>query len=481
MNKLKLFIENFFVYGIGGTISKIIPIIMVPIITRMMPDSSYFGISDLSNTIVSFGSAIATFGMYDAMYRFFFDKKDECYKRSVCSTALIFTIIISFIVFIMMLVGRVKLSQLFFGDTQYTFIICISAFTVLVNATNSIIAAPTRMQNKRKIYLLANTISPILAYALSIILILEGYYVIAMPISTMISGIIIELTFLVLNYSWFTVKLFDKKLLKALLRFAIPTIPSFLIFWIFNSCDKIMITNLINVGAAGVYAISSKLGHTSQLIYIAFAGGWQYFAFSTMHEEDQISTNSKIFEYLGIISFAITMLLCSFSYVIFKIVFPKQYLSGYIAAPYLFLAPLLQMLFQVMSSQFSVIKKTGPAMIFLSLGAVINIFVNFILIPILGIEGAAIATLLGYIVAVVICGLVLLKMKRITLTDRFLISVLLILGYLLLWRLFFSDKTIIGLSAACIMIGIYMYFYKNEIKQIRELFLKFTKKRSNSY
>ena len=74
MNKLKLFIENFIVYGFGGIISKIIPLVMVPIVTRIMPNSEYFGISDMSNTIMSFAMYFAILGMYDSMYRLFFEK-----------------------------------------------------------------------------------------------------------------------------------------------------------------------------------------------------------------------------------------------------------------------------------------------------------------------------------------------------------------------------------------------------------------------
>ena len=72
MKKFKLFIENFLVYGLGGIINKIIPLIMLPIITRLMPDSFYFGLNDLSTTVVSFGSALAIMGMYDALFRVFF-------------------------------------------------------------------------------------------------------------------------------------------------------------------------------------------------------------------------------------------------------------------------------------------------------------------------------------------------------------------------------------------------------------------------
>ena len=40
----------------------------------------------------------------------------------------------------------------------------------------------------------------------------------------------------------------------------------------------------------------------SQMIYMAFAGGWQYFAFSTMKDKNQVESNSFIFEILGVIS-----------------------------------------------------------------------------------------------------------------------------------------------------------------------------------
>ena len=160
MKKLKLFLENFLVYGLGGIISKIIPLIMVPVVTRIMPSTDFYGISDLSNTVVQFGSAMAIMGMYDAMYRMFFEKEEDEYKKRVCSTALLFTFISSIIVFIIMLLLRNVIAKYFFSGRQYTYVVYLSAMATLVGATNSIISAPTRMQNKRKIFLATNTISP---------------------------------------------------------------------------------------------------------------------------------------------------------------------------------------------------------------------------------------------------------------------------------------------------------------------------------
>ena len=466
MNKFKLFIENFLVYGLGGVISKIIPLIMIPIITRIMPNSTYFGISDMSNTIISFASALAILGMYDAMYRIFFDKDDEEYKKNVCSTTLLFTLITSVIVFGIMILLKEKISKIFFGSIEYQRIVCITALATLVTATNNIISAPTRMQNKRKVFLIVNTVSPFLSYSIAIPLLLNGHYLIALPLASVISGIIIELAFACMNHKWFCVKKFDKKMLKQLLMIAIPLFPNFLIYWIYNSFDKVMITNILGIGESGIYAVGSKIGAISQLIYLAFAGGWQYFSFSTMKEENQVKSNSLIFEYLGIISYFATILMCSFSYLIFQILFEEEYLKAYIVAPYLFMAPLLQMLFQVACNQFLVIKKTWPNLLILIIGAIINIILNSALIPLIGIEGAAISTLVGYIISNIIVIIVLQKMKLMIVSKRMIISATTAFLYIALWRVFLKDNIVMNLIVVILIAIIYILFYKKDILTI---------------
>lgn len=472
MDKFKLFLENFLIYGFGGIISKIIPLIMVPIVTGIMPNAGYYGISDLSNTVVQFGSAIAIMGMYDAMYRMFFEKDVETYKKRICSTALVFTLGTSLIVFILMIVFQNMIAQFFFSDCRYAYIVYLSAMATLVGATNSIISAPTRMQNQRKVYLVTNTISPLLSYSISIPLLLAGYYTIALPLATVISGVTMETVFGVMNRKWFNLKLFDYKLLKQLLVIAIPLLPNFLIYWVFNACDKIMITNMIGIGAAGIYSVGSKLGHASQLIYTAFAGGWQYFAFSTMKEDNQVESNSKIFEYLGVISFVATSFICAWSYGLFKLLFKEDYLEGYIVAPYLFLSPLLQMLFQVAANQFLVIKKTWPNFFILSTGAILNVVINYFLIPVIGIEGASVATLIGYAVSDIICVIILSYMELMLISKKFIYAAFAMTGFIFLWRLVFSKQILIGTIASLIFSIAMLFFYRSDLMKLYRIIKK---------
>lgn len=466
MSKLKLFLENFLVYGFGGIISKVIPLLMVPIVTRLIPDTAHYGLSDLCTTIVSLCSALAILGMYDATYRMFFEKDDVDYKKKVCSTTLLFTLGTSFVVAFLMVLLRGPLSRLFFGDTAYAYLLYIAALSTFVSSTNAIISAPTRMQNKRHIFLITNTLAPILSYTVSIPLLLRGQYIIALPVAGVVSGITLEGAFWLLNRDWFRPSLFDAELLKKMLVIALPLVPNFLVYWLFNSSDRVMIANLLSTAAEGIYSAGSKLGHASNLIYTAFAGGWQYFAFSTMREENQVKSNSMIFEYLGIISFACASLICAWSFPIYRLLFVGDYAQGYVVSPYLFLAPLLQMLFQVACNQFLVVKKTWPNLFILSFGMLLNVALNFILIPRIGIEGAAIATLLGYLSSDIIVCAALIGMKLMTISGRFVVCSGLLVGYCIIWRLCFRERAVVSFCLSLALILAYLFAYRDDIKRL---------------
>lgn len=463
MDKFKLFISNFLIYGFGSIISSVIPLIMLPVITRLMPDSFYYGLSDISNTIVQFGTALAVMGMYDAVFRLFFDREDEDYQRTVCSTALVFTLISSLIVFLILILFRENLSLLFFGDEKYCNILYLTAISIFIGGTNSIVQIPTRTQNRRMVFIILNTVGPVVSYAISIPLLLNGYYLIALPVAAVGTALTKEISFYIINRKWFDVRLFDKQVLKQLLVIAIPLLPNFLIYWIFNSSDRLMISWLIGASFTGIYAVGAKIGSAAQLIYQAFAGGWQFFAFSTMNEEQQVKNNSRIFEYLGAISFGCATLVFALSHWLFRLLFTGVYIDAYICAPYLFLAPLMQMLFQVAANQFLVVKKTWPNMLILSVGAISNVLLNLFLIPRIGVEGASIATLVGYIVSDIICCVVLCKMKLMIVYQRFILCTLVMLLFIIAWRFFLISSTLYSCVGAIGVISYFIYLYWPDI------------------
>lgn len=467
MKKSKLFIENMLVFGFGGVISKLIPIIMVPIVTRLLPDTTYYGLSDLCSTMLSFGRAIAVMGMYDAMFRLFFDREDDLeHQKRVCSTAIGFTILSSLGVFLIMLILQTPLSIFVFKDAQYTYLVIIAAVGAAITGTNTIMGAPTRMQNKRKTYLIVNALVPCLAYSIAILFILQGHYITAIPLATIIADTCVIVIYYFLNRQWFSLKKFDRNILPSLLKLSVPLAPTFLIYWIFSSSDKIMISNLLDVAQVGIYTAGAKLGHCSQIIYLAFSGGWSYFAFKTMKDKDQVETRAKILEYLGVLSFFTGIFVFALCKPICAWLFDGDYEKGFIVAPYLFMAPLMQMLFQVNANQFTIRKQTWLTTTTLSIGAVANVVLNYFMIPIMGIEGAAIASMLGYVISTVIAIIILLRLKLIMLSARFLLSISITIVYILVWRLILMDNVLASVALALFVAILFFVLYRKDIKAI---------------
>ena len=134
MKKLKLFLENFLFYGGISMLQKALPFVTLPIITKLLPDSKNYGISDMFNLIISFGSAIAILGMYDAIFREYFEKKEDVeYKKTVTSTGLGIVLISSLILSIIIFLFNNKLSFYLFSDEKYKKLIILSAIDRQVN------------------------------------------------------------------------------------------------------------------------------------------------------------------------------------------------------------------------------------------------------------------------------------------------------------------------------------------------------------
>ena len=462
-NRFKLFLDNFAFYGGISIIGKSFPIIMLPIITRLLPDSSNYGIADLTIIISSFGIQIAVLGMYDAMFREYFEFSDRLNRKKITSTAFCFVLLFSILLMVLFISSRILFSQVLFGDIKFQSMIVLSAVIVFAGSIGTIVQAPTRIRNQKKIFLISGITSPIINYSLVIIFIKLGYKFEALIYAHLITNLCTTLFFLIINKDDFIPILFDLSVLKELLRIGLPLVPTFIIYWVFNSIDRIMITKMIGISELGIYSIGSRLASISMLVQAAFSGGWQFFSFTTMKDNDQVSLNSKIFEYLGIISYILFMVSIPFISVVFNFLFEGDYTRGQEVFPYLFLSPLLLILYQTIANQFVIIKKTILSTLSLLVGGIINILLNIVLIKLYGIKGAALATLISYFVSVIIAILIAKVYKLEKIQLRFYI-----ISFLMFFIIFFifSNKSLCMYIFSFINIFCIFVLYAKDFKNI---------------
>jgi len=464
LGRKRLFLENFFVYGLTGIIGRAIPFLMLPIISRIIPDISIYGVSDVMHVVVSFGAAFAGLGMYDAMFRMFFEKNDTSFKEQVCTIALKTILISSLIVSLFTALFSKALANALLGNEEYYGWILFCSLQIFISGIQTIIGAPTRMQNKRKIYLVLSIINPLIGYGISIPIILFIDPLTGLMLGGFVSTLSQLAIFFWLNRRWFTHNEKNREIAKELLKIGLPLVPVFLIYWVFHSCDRIMISQMLGLEQNGIYAIGSKVSQVSQLIYTAFAGGWQFFAFSTMRDKDQVRLTSKVFLVLGYLTFISYVAITPFMKIIFQFLFAGEYVKGYSVAPYLFLAPLLLMLFQTVGQQLLMVKKTRWIPVILSSGALANIMLNLVLIPYFGIEGAAIATLAGYAISVFLVVVVVKKMKLIEIPKGFVFLSVLVAFYTIVYFLSKSGRLLSLITP--IIIIIVLLQNKNSLRKV---------------
>lgn len=462
--------ENMLFFGGLSMLTKAIPFITLPIITKMLPDVSAYGKADMFNVINSFGTSIAVVGMYDAIFREWFEYKDDIeYQKKITSTGLSIVLIVSIFVCLGIVLFRKIFSNSLFETTEYSNLINVSAFSVLFGAIQTIIAMPTRMRNRKKVFLYTGVSFPLIAFLLTLVFIKTGYTFEALVFSVFGMNIISVVVYYLLNKNDFSFFVLDIKIAKELLKIGLPLLPTFLIYWIFNSTDRIMINKFLGSNELGIYSVGAKVASLSQLIYTAFAGGWSYFAFSTMNESDQIKSNSKIFEYLGIISFLGFIIAQPFINPIFKMFFEGDYVLGEKVFSYLFLSPLILMLFQVIANQMVIKKKTYYVSLTLFIGAIFNLILNYFLIKQYGIKGSAFSNFFSYVISVIIMTIVCIKHNVMILEKKFVVvSVVLLLG--ICESLIFNEYSSFIYVLVLLLI---LFFYSKEVKnKVTNLVLK---------
>lgn len=443
-SRFSLLLSNIVVYGFNQVVIVLIPMIMLPIYSRLLTDISIFGASSITTTICTLASAIAGFGMYDAAVRFAFDNADDLHKKKVCSSAFGFMIVSATIVCFIIVLFNVPISNLFYGSSRYNRLVIIAGAMAFFTVMNSTALIPIRIINNKKITIINSLLKAVVTALVTLILLLCGIYLYAIPIGTL-SGLVVSwiFSYVAVQRKYLLLKEIDKDLIKKMFGFAAPLMITFVSYWIYQSADKIMLSHISNLTETGIYSIGAKVGSVSGVLQNAFASGWAYFAFSTMNDTDQKEMITKIFRLFTLVCVVLSFGVMAFISPIFEIVFAKgDYLSGAPICAALFFAPLQLTLMQIIGSQLLIGKETKVYSVVQLLGAVTNIIFNFIWIQRFGARGAAASTLLGYSLPLFMLYFYLVKKKEI-IFDIKVVAILLFSILLVMVRtLFVYDDTI---------------------------------------
>ena len=260
-----------------------------------------------------------------------------------------------------------------------------------------------RLERKAKKFALFKIINIVVNISSNIILIFIFHWGIeAVFVSNLIASLAALLLLLPTIISSFKFE-FHYVLFKRLIKFGLPYLPAGFAVMLVQVVDVPIMEKLTDFKTVGIYKANYKLGIFMMLFVNMFQYAWQPFFLQNAREENAREMFSKVLTYFTIIGSFILVVLSLFIADLAKInifgfsLIGLKYWSGLSIVPVVLLAYLFNGLYVIFSAGIYIEEKSLYVPVISGLGAFVNIVTNFLLIPVMGIMGAAIATLAAYL------------------------------------------------------------------------------------
>ncbi|MEQ7218662.1 oligosaccharide flippase family protein [Vagococcus fluvialis] len=385
--RLKKLFNNSIIFAIGNLGSRVISIVMVPFYTYVLTSKQY-GEVDLYLTIISLLLPIATLSVPEAVLRFVMDEEQdegEVFYNSSMLMSIGFGFLFFFFIF---------LSIFFSIPKELLFILLVQGIQVLLSQyIRGIGLVKEYAINGILMSFLLAIFNVLFMYIFS--LGVNGYLfsiIFTNIISIFYFGRYLELPNLLKN------KKFSKNLSKEIIKFSVPLIPNSVMWWVLNASSRFFILSLLGISANGIFAVANKIPTVLIIFQSIFFQAWQLSAIEESNSSDSNKYTSKVYNFFSSFMVLMTILLIIFSkFVILNFINPT-YAEAWKYVPFLLLGVLYSSFSSFVGTQYIVLKKTSAILYSTLIGATTNVLFCYILIPIIGLQGASVSLFLGFFV-----------------------------------------------------------------------------------
>jgi len=397
LDKILPLIKQTIVYGIGGLAVPLVGILLVPIYTRVFSPEDY-GIINLVQVTITLLTALLILGVDNANGRFYLDTTDGAEKRVIASTAIFFLAAVMLTGCLLFIGFSGQISQMLFKtdtDSQYLII----AAAAIPFSTCGILCIDLLRFNLRPVsYTLlsvANLLTTVIVTILLVVVLKVG--VVGVFIATLFSSCVFFCINLALTSKYFILAFSTKRLME-LLTFGLPLVPYGIAIFLMQNCDRYFLSQFATLQDVGLYNLGWQIASISSLFFVATGLAWGPFIYMTYKDDNIGKVYTKLINYIVAAAMFIVVGLSIFSHEILLIFAASDYYGAYIVIPFLAFDLTLFYLGLRLSFGINIAKKTLHFTWISLLAAAADICMNYLLVPLYGMIGAAVATLLSAII-----------------------------------------------------------------------------------
>lgn len=472
MDKYKKLAVNTIIFAIGTFSSKVLSFLLMPFVTRMMGTADY-GSADLVQQTANVLIPIVFLQINSAVLRYSLDKASD---KSDVFTVGIRTTIKGFAVFLLFAypVSLITINDFRLGD----YIVFIYVF-VLTSGTRQLCQNFVRGCGHVKTFAIDGILTTATMLAFNLLFLGPLHLGVKGYIFAIIASDFCSICFFFVTcrlWRYVKVKGVSKNLKLEMLKYSIPMMPTVILWWIVNVSDRYMVTGFISSSANGLYTAASKIPNFVVMFSSIFIDAWQLSAVEEYDSDSRATFFSKVIRVYsgGIFAVASALILCC--QLITKILVAPSYFESWQYVPILIIATSFSCFVNFLGSIYMAEKKSVMAMVTALAGAGTNIVLNLILIPRIGANGAAIATVAAFVVVFVARAIHTRKYIEVKLNPPLLILQTLILALQCVVMLYFKS----GVAMYAIEAGLFLVMVAVNLGPIKELAMlvlgKFLKK-----
>lgn len=457
--------------------------ISLPILTKYL-GASLYGVWSLLLVTVYLILPLPLLSLQESIVRFLSGEKDKEKIREGFLSA-VFTVLATGVFFsLVVILCSDFLASAIFGDINSSYFIRIGAFMILTRALTQMTLAFFRTLRLIKWYSALMLGQAVCELGLMICFLHLGWGLRGIIIAVLASGVLTITIFLFVALRRIGFQFPKFAPLRSYLKYGLPLIPNVAILWIIHSSDRYMIGHFLGATDVGIYAAAYTLGSLVSLL-LNPVGVVLFPTISKLYDDGKVAETKTCLKYslkyLMLLIIPVAFGLSALASPLLQIMTTSEFTSGSVVVPFVTFGLVLFSFYQVGVYIILLVKKTSWIVRLLGISAALNIGLNLVLIPHLGILGAAVATVIAYGVLGVLTLLISFRYLKFDISFRALLKSVFASIVMVVAIIFFDP---IGLSQLiiCVALGVAVYFgtifllkgfNKNELGLLKEIAMSF--------
>jgi O-antigen/teichoic acid export membrane protein len=388
------------VYGLSGVLLQAVGVVTLPIFARAFTQAEY-GKLELGLVLSSVALTVVDLGFASAAQRSFYDYSDSDaeQRRSVLFTAIVATSTAALTAAVILAVLRGELDNwVFDGSNAERLILAIAISIPVVNAA-TFYRETMRLRFRQWSYVAAAVMAAILSAVVAVTLVVSF----DAGVDAVFVGAIAGNALGVLYGAYVTRhdigRHFSRPELKVMLAYGIPLVPAALSMWALMLVDRIILSRLSSLAEVGQYAVANRVSSVLLLVVTAFSLAFGPYVFSLFAEDQALErkVRADALKYFLVVLLTCAVGLTLYAREVLELVAPS-FDRAYEAVGPLCFGIVAFGTSAVTVAGISFTRRMGYVPLVSGAAAIVNIALNFALIPPFGMIGAAIATAVGFLI-----------------------------------------------------------------------------------